>query len=157
MLDKLLNDMIQLTSQGLHGAECILSITADMKECIERQDVDSLNIAVDARQEKMDQLSMIHAAYKEKEKELLQYLSIHSLEEIDTGKYPQAAAVMDGRKKAMQIYSQAYDIEKVNRKNAEALLNNYKDAIKGLHANKKALQAYSGNESGQSILINKVK
>ena len=156
-MERLLSEIIRLTSQSLQVAECILEITEEMKEYIQNQNIDSLNKAIGMRQKRIEDVDSTNAAATEKMSELLKRLSVHSLEDIDKEKYPQAESIVDSRAKMKKIFSQAYDLEKANRERAEGLLEEYKDAIKGLHINKKALRTYGNSLTGQSILINKVK
>src|SRR5690554_3926818 len=127
---------MELTSQSLKGAEEILKITNEMKEHIKQEDVNSLNKAIDLRQEAMDQVSSINNTVKEKMEELLSLYSIDSFEDIDKEKYPQIDSILDGKKKAKSIYVKVYDLEKINCESVEDLLKEYKGAIKNLHTNK---------------------
>ncbi len=156
-MEQLLKEIMELTHQSLLGVECILKITKEMKDHIQSQDIRSLSRAVDARQIKMDQVSSTNEVIKEKTQELINMFSVHSMDDIDKEKYPQVEDIAACKSKIKELLSQAYDLEQANSKNADLLLQEYKDAIKELQVNKKAMRAYGSSPSGQSILINKVK
>lgn len=152
-----LNKILKLTFQSLQYAQEILEITEKMKEYIHRGSTDSLDSAIDERQKRMDLVNSASAATKETVEQLLRQFSIRSMEDIDKEAYPQVGSIINNQAKVKKIYSQTYDLEKTNCIHAEDLLKEYKDAIKGLHTSKKALQAYNRNGSGQSILLNRMK
>lgn len=156
-MDRLLNEIMKLAAKALEGAEEILKITKEMKKHIKNKDVDALSRAIRMRQEKIDEADSVNKEVKEKTDELLKQHSIESLEEIDRKNHPQAEEILDIRRKIKLAYNKALQMDKANYGKAENLLNEYKDAIKDLHANKKAMRVYGGNKERQSILIDETK
>ena len=156
-MEHLLNEILQLTFQNVHDAERIQGNTETMTKHIQSQDIISLNSAIDERQKIMDRVKFVNEIVKGKEEELQRLFSNHRIEDIDRKEYPQIENIISNKTRLKAIYSQTYELEKSNRENAEGLLKGYRDEIKELHRNKKALQAYGSNPTGQSILINKVK
>ena len=155
-MKRLLAEILQLTSENLRNAEEIRSITEEMQEHIRREDMDSLNRALDRRQAGIDRVDRIHASIDSKIEELAGKGPARKIEEID--RYPEAKEILDIREEIRKINRRICEMEKDNLRNAQALLEEYKDTIQGIKKNRKAMRVYGGNDSRkQSILLNEVK
>ena len=157
-MEQLLDEILQLLSESLENAEEILKITEEMKEYIRRQDMDSLNRALDMRQTRIDRINFINAAVGKKKKELAAQFSVRHLEEIDKSRYPEAEEIRIVQERIEKTSRQIYGLEKNNLRNAQALLEEFRDTIKGIQRNQKAMRIYNGGSpEKQSILLNEVK
>ena len=65
---------------------------------------------------------------------------IDSLEEIDTGRYPKVAQIIETRENIKALYKDIYRIDEENRKGAEILIRNYKDGLRDIYNSKKEIR-----------------
>ena len=157
-MKQLLDEILQLLSESMENADEILKITEEMKEHIRRQDMNSLNRALDLRQARIDRISFINAAVRNKKKELAAQFTVRNIEEIDKSRYPVAGEIRNVQGQIKKTSRRIYDLEKNNLRNAQALLEEFRDTIKGIQRNQKAMRVYAGGSpEKQSILLNEVK
>lgn len=156
-MKEILNEIINLSSKRLQDARQILKLTQKIKSHIEKKEVQALSQVIALRQRWMKQEENTRKKIQEKMEELRDRYAIKSVEEIDQEEYCQVKVILDNRVKIKNIYSIAYQLDQENIKNAEELLEEYKNKIKGLHQGKKAFQTYGKRTTMPSIMINKLK
>ena len=133
-MKQLLRELLELSFSGLEEAKEILSITKDIQNHIQTEDIDSLNQALGCRQERISRVNLINAEADEKSKKLKDMFGATAFIETD---------------------KEIYHLEKAKLKNMEDLLKKYKDSIEGVQKNKKAVNAYGRNTGiKQSVLLN---
>lgn len=156
-MEQLLMDILQLSSHRLQEAESILMITEDVKIFIQQQDVESINKAIDLREGKMEKINAVNTAVDEKMEELYERFAIKKLSELNLSKYPQVEKIFHDEQQTKTVYRQTSQLEESNFRSIKILLEEYKEAIKGIHKNKRALKIYGSNSGTPSILINELK
>ncbi|NLA84705.1 MAG: hypothetical protein GX854_09340 [Clostridiales bacterium] len=151
----LLRELLELSFSGLEEAKEILSITKDIQNHIQTEDIDSLNQALGCRQERISRVNLINAEADEKRKKLKEMFGATAFKETDKAKYHEADHIPDNEALTKELYKEIYHLEKANLKNMEDLLKKYKDSIEGVQKNKKAVNAYGRNTGiKQSVLLN---
>jgi hypothetical protein len=156
-MDEILNKILYLTQANLKHANQILKVTQDMKDHIRDESVSSLNEAIALRQKHIKDVQATEDAIASNMDQLKARFMIDSLEEIDTGRYPKVAQILETREKIKALYKDIYRIDEENRKGAEILIRNYKDGLRDIYNSKKVTDIYKKQDEGKSILLNKLK
>lgn len=156
-MDEILNKILYLTQANLKHANQILKVTQDMKDHIRDESVSSLNEAIALRQKHIKDVQATEDAIASNMDQLKARFMIDSLEEIDTGRYPNVAQIIETREKIKALYKDIYSIDEENRKGAEILIRNYKDGLRDIYNSKKVTDIYKKQDEGKSILLNKLK
>ncbi|NLH57886.1 MAG: hypothetical protein GX461_00520 [Clostridiales bacterium] len=156
-MDEILNKILYLTQANLKHANQILKVTQDMKDHIRDESVSSLNEAIALRQKHIKDVQATEDAIASNMDQLKARFMIDSLEEIDIGRYPKVAQILETRENIKALYKDIYRIDEENRKGAEILIRNYKDGLRDIYNSKKVTDIYKKQDEGKSILLNKLK
>ena len=156
-MDEILNKILYLTQANLKHANQILKVTQDMKDHIRDESVSSLNEAIALRQKHIKDVQATEDAIASNMDQLKARIMIDSLEEIDTGRYPKVAQILETRENIKALYKDIYRTDEEYRNGAEILIRNYEDCLRDIYNSKKVTDIYKKQDEGKSILLNKLK
>ncbi|WP_213818152.1 hypothetical protein [Garciella nitratireducens] len=157
-MEKLLNEIMDLSFKELQHAQQILKLTQEIRACIEKEKVKTLNQVLNLRQQWINQAEDTRKKIQEKTKELESRYS-KRMEEINAKLYShsQVENIFKNKEQRKKIYGYIYELEMENLPKAENLLKQYRKKINGLQQGKKVIQVYEKRSTTPSILLNQLK
>ena len=136
------HERLQLYEEILQNAEGILSITEEIARALEQKDTDALNRALVRKQKKIDRI---------RERTVFPKGS-------DQSGGPEAERISVLESRLEEVYQKIHDLDNVNLRMAQDLMEEFRGAIHGIQKNQKVMRAYAGGRpKGQSILLSRVK
>lgn len=157
MMNQLLNEILQLTSQSLQKAQEMMGITQEIKTYIHKEEVEDLNQALIVRQGLIDDIGDNHQKINENMVALYQQYGVKNIEDIDGISHPQRKILLHHRQQIQNVFKNIYELERQNQKKAQNLMEEYKKEIKNINQGKQAHQAYGRRTQGYSIMIDQFK
>ncbi len=136
------HERLQLYEEILQSAEGILTITGEMTRALEQKDTDALIRALVRKQKKIDRI---------RERTVFPKGS-------DQSGGPEAERISVLESRLEEVYQKIHDLDNVNLRMAQDLMEEFRDVIQGIQKNQKVMRAYAGGRpKGQSILLSRVK
>ncbi|KPU26888.1 hypothetical protein TR13x_07675 [Caloranaerobacter sp. TR13] len=158
MSDDLIKELIDFSEIKLSLVKEILEITKKQSECIKNNDIKRLQVYIDIKQNKIEEINKIDSAFVEKYEEFKMINKIDSIETIDVEEYPNLKRLKETINKILLILKEVQVIETDNNEKIKNEFDSVKLKLKNVKQGKKIVKGYDNaykiRNMNSSIFIN---
>lgn len=155
--EKVIGELIELSSQKLYSLREILEVTENQRSCIAEDRIEELNELFEKKQSYIDDINKLDEDFNKAFDDLKKTLNLNTIAELQAVRLPNIKELQDTIADIIEIMGEIQKLEFENEERLNAQMKEVKEQLKRINHGNQAIKGYTAQTKPDAFFIDRKK